>query len=139
MKKFNRKIIPKKIFDTSMMTEEEVSKCRKIIHGATVGISAIAGGLAQVPVADSAAIAPIQIGMIMSLAEVFDIGLTKSSAGAILANQITEQIGKAGVKIVLKYIPGIGNVANAAVSASVNETLGWTVAKDFAKRNKLNA
>ncbi len=121
-----------------IMTEVEISKCNKIIHGSTLAISGIAGGLAQIPGSDSAAIAPIQIGMIMALANIFGVNITKSSAGAILANQIAEQAGRMGVKIVLRFIPGVGNVANAAVSAAITETMGWSIAKDFARQKRLN-
>ena len=121
-----------------IMTEVEISKCSKIIHGSTLAISGIAGGLAQIPGSDSAAIAPIQIGMIMALANIFGVNITKSSAGAILANQIAEQAGRMGVKIVLRFIPGVGNVANATVSAAITETMGWSIAKDFARQKRLN-
>lgn len=119
------------------MNEVEFAKCRKIIHGSTLAITTIAGGLAQIPMADSAAIAPIQIGMIVSLAGVFNINLTKSSAGAILANKIAEYLGRAAVKTTLKYIPGAGNIANAAISASITEKMGWSIARDFANQRKL--
>lgn len=119
------------------MTELELSKCRKIIHGSTVAVSSIAGGLAQVPLADSAAIAPIQIGMIVALANVFNINISKSSAGAVLANKVAEYLGKAAVKTTLRFIPGAGNVANAVISASITEKMGWSIAKDFANQRKL--
>lgn len=123
--------------DKIEFTEVEKSKCNKIIHGATLAVTAISGGFAQIPGSDAAAIAPIQIGMIVSLANVFNINLTKSSAGAILANKIAEYISRAAVKTTLRFIPGAGNIANAVITASITEKMGWSIARDFKKQKML--
>ncbi|MBP2024755.1 hypothetical protein [Peptoniphilus stercorisuis] len=123
--------------DNVNFSEIEKSKCNKIIHGATLAVTAISGGLAQIPGSDAAVIAPIQIGMIVSLASVFNINLTKSSAGAVLANKIAEYIGRAAIKTTLRFIPGAGNIANAVISASITEKMGWSIAKDFKNQSIL--
>ena len=50
---------------------EQKKKCQKIIHTASVAAGGAGTGLSQIPLADTAVITPIQITMIISLAEEF--------------------------------------------------------------------
>ena len=78
------------MMDTSKITmpEDQKQKCHTIIHGAAVAAGGAGSGLAQVPMADSAVITPIQIGMIIALGKVFDQKITKSAANAILSGTL---------------------------------------------------
>ena len=48
------------------------TKCNVIIHGASTASAAACAGIAQIPLADNAVLAPIQVAMIVSIAKVFD-------------------------------------------------------------------
>ena len=48
------------------------TKCNVIIHGASTASAAACAGIAQIPLADNAVLAPIQIAMIVSVAKVFE-------------------------------------------------------------------
>lgn len=113
------------------MTKKQKSKCKKIIHAASVSAGGIGAGVAQIPGADNLAIKPIQIAMITALAGVFDKDLTEAGATAILGNLLASTIGRGISQVLVGWIPGIGNAINATTAAGLTETLGWTVAKQF--------
>lgn len=113
------------------MTKKQKSRCKKIIHAASVSAGGIGAGAAQIPGADNVAIKPIQIAMITALAGVFDKDLTEAGATAILGNLLASTIGRGISQVLVGWIPGIGNAINATTAAGLTETLGWTVAKQF--------
>lgn len=113
------------------MTKKQKSRCKKIIHAASVSAGGIGAGIAQIPGADNVAIKPIQIAMITALAGVFDKDLTEAGATAILGNLLASTIGRGISQVLVGWIPGIGNAINATTAAGLTETLGWTVAKQF--------
>ena len=65
-------MISKEDFEKKLV-EEHSSACHAAIHSATVAISAVAGGLAQIPTSDAVVITPIQITMITAIGKIFDI------------------------------------------------------------------
>ena len=113
------------------MTKKQKSKCKKIIHAASLSAGGIGAGVAQIPGADNLAIKPIQIAMITALAGVFDKDLTEAGATAILGNLLASTIGRGISQVLVGWFPGIGNAINATTAAGLTETLGWTVAKQF--------
>ena len=116
------------------MQETHRTKCHAIIHTASAAAAAVGAGLAQVPVSDCVGIIPIQIAMIISLGGVFGIELTKSTARATLATTTATMIGRGIAKLLLGWIPILGNVINAATAAGVTEMIGWSVASEFDKQ-----
>lgn len=113
------------------MTENQKSKCKKIIHAASVSAGGIGAGVAQIPGADNVAIKPIQIAMITALAGVFHKDLSEAGASAVLGNFLASTIGRGISQVLVGWIPGIGNAINATTAAGLTETLGWSVAKLF--------
>lgn len=116
------------------MTDEQKTKCHAIIHAASATTAGIGAGLAQLPGSDNAAIVPIQVAMVISLGAVFGIELTESAAKATLATATATMVGRGVSQVLVGWIPGFGNAFNAATAAGVTETIGWTVAKNFAKQ-----
>lgn len=114
------------------MTDEQRAQCHKIIHPASAIAAAVGAGLAQVPVSDNCVIMPIQIGMILALAAVFGVSLEKTTAKSLLATKAATLVGRGLSQLVVGWIPILGNVVKAATAASVTETIGWAIAKDFA-------
>lgn len=122
------------------MTYDQEKKCHVAIHTASVAAGGVGAGLAQLPCADSAALMPIQITMILALGEIFNIPLSNSMAKTVLSQTVATMGGKILAKaltnILVGWIPGVGNAANAAVAASITESLGWLIAKDFDRESK---
>lgn len=120
--------------ETVCMTEEQKNKCHQIIHTASGAAAAAAAGIAQLPCADSAIIAPIQIGMICGLGNVFDMEISKSSAKGLAASAVGTTVGRAISQVLLGWIPGLGNALNAATAAGITEAMGWAVANQLAQK-----
>lgn len=122
----------------STLTSSQKAKCHGIIHTASFAASGIGAGLAQVPCSDSVIIAPIQLAMTISLGQVFGIELTQSAAKSAIATASATTIGRAASQVLIGWIPGLGNILNAATAASVTESLGWVIANDFARQAQMN-
>lgn len=117
------------------MTSEEEIKCHGIIHSASVAAGGVGAGLAQIPGSDNVIIIPIQTGMIISLGAVFGIKLSESTAESTLATVTATLVGRGISQLLVGWVPGIGNIINATTAAGITETIGWTVANEFDRRN----
>jgi uncharacterized protein (DUF697 family) len=113
------------------MTTDQKEKCHIIIHGAATAAAAVGGGLAQIPLSDSAVLIPLQIAMIISLGQVFDVHLTDAAAKGIALGTVGSFVGRAVSQILVGWIPGIGNVINASTAAGITEALGWATVEKF--------
>ena len=114
------------------MTDSQKTKCHAIIHGAAASAGAIGAGLAQaIVVHDYLAIAPIQIGMVIALGQVFGISVDKGTAEGLLKAGMATYMGQFAVKLLVGWIPGVGNAINAGVAAAITEGIGWQIAKKF--------
>ncbi|MCD8238637.1 MAG: hypothetical protein LUC92_04775 [Clostridiales bacterium] len=116
------------------MTKTEKTLCHGIIHTASLGAAGVGAGLAQVPLSDNAIITPIQLTMIISLGKVFGKEIDKSTAKACLASQAASTVGKTAVQVILGWIPGVGNAANAAAAGALTEGIGWIIANEFSEK-----
>ena len=75
--------------------------------------------------------------MITALADEFDVPWTDSAVRAALYASLGRIVGKGGAGLLLRWIPGYGNVVRAAVAASVTEALGWAVVKKLRTDGRL--
>jgi len=116
------------------MTLSQKKKCHGIIHGAAASAAAIGGGLAQIPGSDAPALVAVQTAMIISIGSgVFGQSVTKSMAGAFLADALGVNVGRTVSQILVGWIPGIGNGVNATTAAGLTEAIGWAATKAFDK------
>jgi uncharacterized protein (DUF697 family) len=122
------------MYKEDMMTETQRTKCSTIIHMTAAASAGVGGGLAQLPLSDSAVITPMQIAMAMALAEIFDIKLEKSAAAAAIGAATTSTIGRVTSQLLVGWIPGLGNMVNAGTALTLTEALGWKLAEEFDRR-----
>lgn len=115
------------------MTKKQRRKCHGIIHMASAAAGAVGAGLAQVPGSDNSVITPIQLVMVISIGKVFGKTIGESSAQAALGSVAAATVGRAASQVLVGWIPGVGNTINAGTAASLTETLGWIIAKEFDK------
>lgn len=115
------------------MTSDQEEKCHFIIHGASASAAAIGGGLAQLPITDSAAIIPIQIAMVVALGGVFNKHITDSIAKGAVMSAAAGWAGRALSQVLVGWIPFVGNAINASTAAGLTEAIGWAVADKFEK------
>jgi len=92
----------------------------RIVAGAAVSAAAI--GAVPIPFADAILLVPIQVGMLAGISSTF--GLTPSTAflGTLVASAAgaggAAYLGRAIVANLLKFIPGLGTGAGAAISGT---------------------
>ena len=84
------------------ITDEEKSKCRKIIHGHAA--AAAAGNLVPVPMVGLATDTVTMTTMAMALASVFGGSITESVAKNMAINAIVATMKKQPVRIIAKEI-----------------------------------
>lgn len=113
------------------MLETRNEKCHAIIHSAAAGAGAIGAGLAQIPLADSIPITTIQVGMIMSIAKVFDVELSEGAAKGLLGGFAAGVVGRNVVGVAFGWVPGFGNALKATTASALTETIGWAAVKHF--------
>lgn len=116
------------------MTSTETGLCNGIIHSASAAAAAVGGGLAQAPGSDNLIIAPIQLTMAISLGKVFGINLDQSAGKAAVASAAAATVGRAASQVLIGWIPGIGNIINAATAATITESIGWILANEFERQ-----
>ena len=115
----------------SDIPEEYKDKCHKIIHTAATATTAPAAGLAQLPCADTFFITPIQVTMVITLGEVFEIRISESTAKSILSGMASSFAGRGLSQVLIGWFPGHGNALNAATAFALTESIGWMAAKHF--------
>lgn len=121
------------------MTDEEKSKCRKIIHGHAA--AAVAGNLVPVPIVGLATDTVTMTTMAMALAAVFGGSITESIAKNMAINAIVATIKKQPVRIIAKEIskvvPIVGQLVAPSISVAMLEAAGWLLASELsAERDK---
>ena len=120
------------------MTTEDM-KAKQIIHSASVAAGSVA--VSPIPFTDAALLVPIQVGMITALFKAYDqkmvIGAIRGAVWAVAATSF----GRGIVGNAFKFIPGLGTVAGAAISATtaagVTELIGWAIARELATGEKI--
>lgn len=106
-----------------------------IIHGFAVAHAATAFALAQTMVGDELALTVLTIAMVECVARVNDRKWGVAEALAVISVLAGGYIGtRLGVAFI-KWIPGIGNGANAAATFTTTEILGW-IAYTLVKQDK---
>ena len=106
-------------------------KVHGIIHVAAGGAAAIGAGLAQLPGSDSAAIVPLQTAMIISIAHVHGVELSKTAAANLLLTFAATVSGRTISQFLVGWVPGIGNAINASTALAITEAIGWAAHEYF--------
>lgn len=119
----------------SYISSEQYAACHGVIHTASAAAAATGAGLAQLPCSDNAVITPIQLAMTVALGRVFGLELTESAAKAAMVSMAGATVGRTLSQVLVGWLPGVGNVINAATAAGVTETLGWLLSEDFARQS----
>ncbi len=118
------------------MTEDQKSKCRKIIHGAAA--VAGAGNLVPIPGTGVAADTVAMTTMAIGLAAVLGGSLTEEAARALAINSVKQTMIKQPVRLlareVTKFVPLVGQLIAPAVSIAIVEAAGWAMAADLERR-----
>lgn len=118
------------------MLDTREEKCHAIIHTASAATGGIGAGLAQIPLADSIPITGIQVGMIISIGQIFDVKLTESVAKGLLTSFSAGVVGRNIAGIAFGWVPIVGNTFKATTAAALTEAIGWAAVKHFEDSEK---
>lgn len=122
------------------MTDEEKSKCRKIIHGHAA--AAAAGNLVPIPMIGLAADTVTMTTMAMALAAVFGGSITEAVAKNMAINAIVSTMKKQPVRIIAKEIskvvPLVGQLVAPSISVAMLEAAGWLLAEELSTERDKN-
>lgn len=108
-----------------------------MIHGFALAHALTAALLAQTLVGDEATLTVLTVAMIIAVAKMNGADWDTGMALAFLGIFIGGYVGVRGATFLIKWIPGIGNAANAAVTFTTTEVLGWATYL-FIKKGKSN-
>lgn len=115
------------------MTEDQESKCHKIIH--SYAVAGAAGNAVPVPGLGVATDMVTMTTMTMSLCAVFGGSLTEEAAKALaiatIKNTLLKQPIKTLTKELSKLIPFLGQVVAPSITVIMLEAAGWTLAKEL--------
>lgn len=114
-------------------------KAKSIIHSASAAAGSVA--LSPIPFTDAALLVPIQVGMITSLFKAYDQKMMQGAIrGAVWAFAATS-FGRGVVGNAFKFVPGLGTVAGATISATtavgLTEVIGWAIVNELETGNKV--
>ncbi|MBZ5941733.1 DUF697 domain-containing protein [Weissella cibaria] len=114
-------------------------KAKSIIHSASAAAGSVA--LSPIPFTDAALLVPIQVGMITSLFKAYDQKMMQGAIrGAVWAVAATS-FGRGVVGNAFKFVPGLGAVAGATISATtavgLTEVIGWAIVNELETGNKV--
>lgn len=121
---------------------ERELKLNAIIHGAAATAGGVGFFTAQIP-GDRIVIGGIQAAMLLAIAREYEVTLDPAKLETFLTSLLMEfglsLVGIFGAEMVaqvLKYIPGIGNLANTGTAIVITEIMGWITVAYFEKVNK---
>jgi uncharacterized protein (DUF697 family) len=114
----------------------QLQKVHGIIHIASAACAGVGAGLAQIPGSDMPVIAGLQTTMIVGIAEVHGVSLTKTAAADLLLTFTASVGGRALSQLLVGWVPGLGNAINASTAAALTEAVGWAAHTYFAKSDE---
>ncbi|MGX7150478.1 YcjF family protein [Enterococcus ureasiticus] len=121
------------IFDEFLegVDEDTRKKCHKTVHAASLTAAIV--GCSPIPFSDALLLVPIQLTMMARLHKIFGQSWSESMGKSLGKEIVVVGLGKSAVGNIIKFIPGVGTVAGAAINATVastiTETLGWVTVK----------
>lgn len=96
-----------------------------LIHGFAVSHAVTAATLAQTIVGDEAVLTALTISMIIAIARLYGQTVEVGTAFALLGTFAGFYLGTRTAIFLVKWIPFVGNAANALATTMTTETLGW--------------
>jgi len=124
-------------------TEQRVAFAKDVVHYYSAAAGVI--GTVPIPIADIAALAPLQIAMFLHVSRIFGHDFTKEQATSVigsLVGSLGARSAAQAVVSVVKGIPGIGSVLGAAaggtMAAGTFEAFGNIVIRYFEDQQKIS-
>ena len=101
-----------------------------IIH-ATSTAAASVGALSPFPGSDAPVLMSLQSAMILAIAGHYGVQMTQMAAAEMVLTFNATMTGRTLSQVLIGWIPGLGNAANAATAAAITEAVGWMAVRWF--------
>jgi uncharacterized protein (DUF697 family) len=89
--------------------------------------SAMAAGATPIPFSDAVILVPVQLGMMATIAHIYDVDVDKATAVSLAATAAATNGGRSLVTGLIKMVPGAGTLVGGAIAAGVASALTWSV------------
>lgn len=90
-------------------------------------------GLIPIPIADFFAVSAIQLDMVRQLCKLYEVDFKENEMKAVITALTTSGFAKAGARIAIKLIPGIGSVLGGVTMAALSGASSFAVGEVFKK------
>lgn len=124
-------------------TDQRVEAAKEVVHYYAGAAGVI--GCVPIPIADIAALAPLQVAMFIHISRVFGHRYTKEQAAAVvgsLLGSVGARSAAQALASIVKAIPGVGSILGAAVggamAASTFEAFGNVVVFYFKQEQQVD-
>lgn len=107
------------------MTDHKTFLSNVIIHSFATAHAIAAASLAQTMVGDEATLTALTIGMIIALSRLYNAPMSWGGALTFFGVFAGFYLGTRGATCLIKWVPGIGNTANALSTIFTTEIIGW--------------
>ena len=107
------------------MADRKLVIVNVLIHGFAIAHGVTAAALSQTMGGDDAALTALTVAMMISISRVYKTPWGVGEGLAVLGCFAGFYVGTRGALFLVKWIPGIGNAANAIVTMGITEILGW--------------
>ena len=118
------------------MDESTKAKCHAIIHSAAIGCGA--ANCTSIPGTGFAADIVAMTAMTMSLASLLGGSIPKEVAKGMVIAEIKKQVLKQPLKTLgkelSKFVPGMGQIVGSAISITMIESVGWSIANELDRK-----
>lgn len=125
----------KKIQANKERLEQMKEKANTIVNTASAGAATV--GASPIPFSDTPLITAAQTAMIYSLNSNFEVNMqdniTSSLISGVLTSTAIGQIGRTVVSNALKFIPGVGSIAGAAISGTTALAITQAIGRGYTK------
>jgi uncharacterized protein (DUF697 family) len=108
-------------------------RINQVIHGFSAACGLVGGGLAQIAGSDAPAICSLQATMIAAIADEHGVKVSKAAAADFLLTFVARAAGRAVSQALIGWLPGLGNIINAATAIALTESIGWAANEHFSK------
>lgn len=97
-----------------------------VIHSFATAHAITAASLSQTIAGDDVALTILTIGMIIALARIYNAPMSWGNALTYFGVFAGFYLGTRGATFLIKWVPGIGNAANAISTIFTTEVIGWS-------------
>ncbi|RLD18659.1 MAG: hypothetical protein DRI69_09905 [Bacteroidetes bacterium] len=90
-------------------------------------------GMIPIPIADFFAVSAIQLDMVRQLCKLYDVDFKENEMKAVVTALTTSGFAKAGARMAVKLIPGIGTIIGGVTMAILSGASSFAVGEVFKK------